>query len=478
LSGTVTSSGNLTLGGTLSGVDLTSQVTGTLPIANGGTGATTAANAFNALSPLTTLGDILYEETGAVAARLPIGTTGQVLTVASGKPAWAAASGGGGISWQTVQTSNFTAAANQAFPVNTTSASITATLPASPSAGDTVLFVDYAGTWDTNAIIIARNGSKIQGTDNSYRATRERESVTLTYIDSTQGWIVTNDGYMGTAPIAINTFSADLLVVAGGGGGGYDTGGGGAAGGFRTATTSLGYGTTYTLTVGSGGASATKGNDSSISGTGLTTITSTGGGEGGLGGANGGNGGSGGGSGYGSATAGTGNTPSTSPSQGNNGGTGFNSSGNYFAGGGGGGASAAGSNGFLSGVTTNGGNGGNGSASSITGTSVTYAGGGGGTGYSLNNSLVVGTGGTGGGGAGGANSTNGTNGTANRGGGGGCSGYLTSTGAQGGSGVVIVKYPDTITVTNSGGGLTFSTASAGGFKVTTFTAGTGNIQFN
>jgi hypothetical protein len=40
LSGTVTSSGNLTLGGTLSGVDLTTQVTGTLPVANGGTGLT------------------------------------------------------------------------------------------------------------------------------------------------------------------------------------------------------------------------------------------------------------------------------------------------------------------------------------------------------------------------------------------------------------------------------------------------------
>jgi hypothetical protein len=51
LSGTVTSSGNLTLGGTLSGVDLTTQVTGTLPIGNGGTGQTTANAAFNALAP-------------------------------------------------------------------------------------------------------------------------------------------------------------------------------------------------------------------------------------------------------------------------------------------------------------------------------------------------------------------------------------------------------------------------------------------
>jgi len=40
LTGTVTSSGNLTLGGTLANVDLTTQVTGTLPVANGGTGIT------------------------------------------------------------------------------------------------------------------------------------------------------------------------------------------------------------------------------------------------------------------------------------------------------------------------------------------------------------------------------------------------------------------------------------------------------
>jgi len=42
LTGTVTSSGNLTLGGTLANVDLTTQVTGTLPVANGGTGVTSS----------------------------------------------------------------------------------------------------------------------------------------------------------------------------------------------------------------------------------------------------------------------------------------------------------------------------------------------------------------------------------------------------------------------------------------------------
>jgi hypothetical protein len=46
LTGTVTSSGNLTLGGTLSGVSLTTQVSGTLPVANGGTGATTLTSGY------------------------------------------------------------------------------------------------------------------------------------------------------------------------------------------------------------------------------------------------------------------------------------------------------------------------------------------------------------------------------------------------------------------------------------------------
>jgi hypothetical protein len=54
-----------------------------------------------------------------------------------------------------------------------------------------------------------------------------------------------------------------------------------------------------------------------------------------------------------------------------------------------------------------------------------------------------------------------------------------TNGGNGGSGVVIVKYPDTLTVSNPGGGLTFSTpGAAGGFKVTSFTAGTGTIQFS
>jgi hypothetical protein len=70
------------------------QATGTLPLANGGTGQTTKAAAFDALSPMTTLGDIIYGGASGTGTRLGVGSAGQVLTVVSGAPAWAAAGGG------------------------------------------------------------------------------------------------------------------------------------------------------------------------------------------------------------------------------------------------------------------------------------------------------------------------------------------------------------------------------------------------
>jgi hypothetical protein len=61
---------------------------GTIPVANGGTGQTTGAAAFAGLAPLTTAGDILIENATPAPARLPIGTTGQVLAVSGGLPSW------------------------------------------------------------------------------------------------------------------------------------------------------------------------------------------------------------------------------------------------------------------------------------------------------------------------------------------------------------------------------------------------------
>jgi hypothetical protein len=77
------------------GLPLSTGVTGTLPIANGGTGQTTAGAAFNALSPITTTGDLILGNGTNSATRLPIGTNGYVLTVSGGTAVWSAASGGG-----------------------------------------------------------------------------------------------------------------------------------------------------------------------------------------------------------------------------------------------------------------------------------------------------------------------------------------------------------------------------------------------
>ena len=99
-SGTVTSvdvsggsTGLTTTGGPVTGSG-TISLGGTLAIANGGTGQTTATAAFDALAPTTTTGDIIYHN-GTDNVRLGVGSDGQVLTVASGTPSWAAAGGGG-----------------------------------------------------------------------------------------------------------------------------------------------------------------------------------------------------------------------------------------------------------------------------------------------------------------------------------------------------------------------------------------------
>jgi hypothetical protein len=395
----------------------------------------------------------------------------------------------GSVTWDTTaKTSGFTGVAGNGYFVNTTSGAITVTLPSSPSAGDVVGIKDYSNTADTNNITIGRNGSNINGNAADYIMNTEGLSVLLVYVDGTKGWLVTNSAQAsditGTYTIAtggtitedgdfkVHTFtgpgtftvtqvgdnaaggpsSVDYLVAAGGGGGSRGTGSGGSgAGGFRTSsgaasgcysTSPLGScvsalpvtATGYPITVGGGGAVAgsvaTRASDGSNSV--FSSITSTGGGAAATQllttGNSGGSGG--GGSSTGGSTGGAGNTPSVSPPQGNNGGAG----GGTYHGGGGGGATSAGSN-YCG---TNAGNGGAGAASSITGSSATYAGGGGGA----SNGGTAGTGGTGGGGNGGVESgTNATAGTANTGGGAGGVEYPDASGvANGGSGVIIIRY--------------------------------------
>lgn len=98
----------------------------------------------------------------------------------------------GGTSWQAVKTSSFTAAAGEGYFVNTTSNVITMTLPAG-TIGDEVVFIDYAGTFDTYALTIAADGSeKIAGSTSDLTVSVERAGNTLVYTDSTQGWLLKN----------------------------------------------------------------------------------------------------------------------------------------------------------------------------------------------------------------------------------------------------------------------------------------------
>ena len=319
----------------------------------------------------------------------------------------------GQIAWNTtVQTTGFTAAAYGGYFCNTTSAAFTVTLPLSPTRGQFVVIVDYAGTAATNNITVSPNGGKINGSTSNESISTNRSGITFTYIDSTQGWLSTSNVYGGNPPFNPPAYTASYLVVAGGGGA---SAGGGGAGGYLTGTLTLNGGTVYTAVVGSGGPVATIGVASTFPG-----VTSTVGGGRGGGGItpSAGTGGSGGGGGYGPTPGGAG-----TPGQGNAGGPGGPQSGTYSSGGGGG-AGAVGTY-----------NGGAGTASSITGTPATYAGGGGGGADSGS-----GSGGAGGGGNG-VSSGTGNNGTVNTGGGGGGSNNSPSIAGQGGSGVVILSVP-------------------------------------
>jgi hypothetical protein len=390
------------------------------------------------------------------------GTNGQAL-ITNGSGVLSFTTISAGTSWQSVQTSGFTAVSGRGYPCNTTSSAFTVTLPASPSVGDYIQIVDYAGTFATNNLTINPNGLKIQTQTGNRIFSTSRLGLTFTYVDSTQGWLLSSGYLESTNPFYVAPYSVDFLVIAGGGAGGYDYGGGGGAGGYRTSTQTVTGGTVITVTVGDGGAGGAgvgaSGSNSSISGSGLTTITSAGGGGGGTPINVGIDGGSGGGGAR--AGGGAGNTPSTSPSQGNNGGSG-NSSPPQYGSAGGGGSGAVGGNGGSS----NAGAGGDGTASSITGSSVTRAGGGGGSPY---NTGTGASGGTGGGGRGGDASTyNGVAGTANTGGGGGAGGFASPRdGKNGGKGVVILSVPTA----------NYSATSTGSPTVTTSGSNT-ILQFN
>ena len=241
-----------------------------------------------------------------------------------------------GTDWQAVKTANYTASAGQGVFANTTGGAFTVTLPASPSTGDEVTIVDYAGTFASNNLTVARNGSKIDASDTDATLDVNRTNVRFVFIDSTQGWrsvfddvatvygtnyIQATGGTVSTVDtnFKVHVFNSsgnfvvssgagplakvDYMVVGGGGGGGGSpaggnpAGGGGGAGGYReshSAPVSGSYSAspkatstpldalspgTYPITVGAGGALGSATSNGSVST--FSTITSAGGGNGG-----------------------------------------------------------------------------------------------------------------------------------------------------------------------------------------------------
>lgn len=292
-------------------------------------------------------------------------------------------------------------------------------------------------------------------------------TVTLTGTFPATDYINTNLTLSGLT--VVTPIPVDYLVVAGGGGTGFDVGGGGGAGGLRTsygstsgggssaeASLSLFDATSYSVTIGGGGGNGggsnvrgTNGNNSIFS-----TITSIGGGGGGSY-ASTGSGLSGGSGGGGAVLSGGPQGGAGTANQGYVGGT---AASNYGSGGGGG-AGGIGPNGSQ-GVQVDGGAP---LSVNITGASVNYAGGGYGncdgcpvypTGNNRSN-VTIGTYGFGANGAGSPN--------------------LNPYPAN--DGIVILRYPNNKTITIPGT-LTATTSTVGADKVTSITAGTGNIQFN
>jgi hypothetical protein len=411
----------------------------------------------------------------------------------------------GTVNWDTTaKTAAFTAVSGRGYFVNTTSAAITVTLPASPSSGDIVAVSDYAKTADANNITIGRNGSNIEGSATDLVIDAEGVAMTFIYVDATKGWKVIDTGQESdkTSPsyivatggtittcgnFKIHTFTGpgtfcvsqagnscgsntvDYMVIAGGGAGGTgNNAGGGGAGGYRESSgaasgcysaSPLGScvsalpvtATGYPVTVGAGGAQkpaspgtdarGTKGSNSIFS-----TITSTGGGGGAVG--------------TGSSN-GTPGTDDVGEPGGSGGGGGYYS---YCC------ATSPGGTGNTPPVTpAQGKNGGNGSGL----LSPAYGGGGGGGASAAGCAGTGSAGGTGGngtpseisgsantragGGGGGSNATRGSGGS----GGGGCGAACgpvtavagtTNTGSGGGGGANPVASPTTTCETGGAGG--------------------------
>jgi len=94
------------------------------------------------------------------------------------------------LSW-TTKTGSYTAVNGDRIFVDTNGGAVTITLPSSPSVGDQVNFVDSRYTFDTNALTVGRNGSKIANAESDLVVNTEGAAFGLVYSGSNVGWTYT-----------------------------------------------------------------------------------------------------------------------------------------------------------------------------------------------------------------------------------------------------------------------------------------------
>jgi len=118
-----------------------------------------------------------------------IGTpsNGQALVWNSASSQWEAATPGNP-PFTEVSTATTLQAGGQ-YLVNSSSAPVTVTLPASSSIGEEIVIVDGTGTAATNNITVARNGNKIQGLSENLVIDSNRAAFTLIYYNTANGWL-------------------------------------------------------------------------------------------------------------------------------------------------------------------------------------------------------------------------------------------------------------------------------------------------
>jgi hypothetical protein len=181
--GPITSSGTITFAGTLAttngGTNLTSftsggavyatstsaLTTGTLPIASGGTGQITASAAFNALSPITSAGDLILGNGTNSATRLAIGANTYVLTSNGTTASWAA-SGGGTVTSVAATVPSFLSIAGSPITTSGTlafSLSGTALPNTSGGTGQVAAFTQYGVTYASTTSVLATTAAGTAG---------------------------------------------------------------------------------------------------------------------------------------------------------------------------------------------------------------------------------------------------------------------------------------------------------------------------